>query len=78
MLREDMDKKLRELEEITEKCEKLEKEMRHSEEKHKRTELELIKEKGVWESKASELESDLNVRIISVIENDLYSCECHH
>ncbi|KAL0267672.1 UNVERIFIED_CONTAM: hypothetical protein PYX00_009869 [Menopon gallinae] len=60
MLREDLDKKLKELEEITDKCEKLEKEMRQSEEKQKRTELELIKEKGVWESKASELESELN------------------
>lgn len=56
--------KSKQLEEVSEKLEKVEKAKKGLEENFKKTETEITKEKNQWESKASDLETDLNVRFL--------------
>lgn len=60
-LREDLSKRTKELDEIKEKYDKLEKTKKSAEDSYKKKETELLKEKEALESKTAELETDLNV-----------------
>ena len=60
-LRDDLSKKTKQLDELTQKLETSEKERKSLEENIKKTETKATKDKEIFESKISSLEKDLNV-----------------